>query len=210
MVKQYRGDTIMWITWNQQSSDVPWPPPFEKKVDIFYQRALGWQLHIADLLANGGQPLGESFSVKPLRHSGFAVLQICLSYFETIGQYEQRKPATKTSTEYFKEGVVSVFPHLIAHHDKHVAGLLARLYKGARCGLYHNSMTMPGIGLGPPSDDMPLTYDAKTNKLAINPESLPRALKEHLEQYRARLLDSRNVELRQNFERRFDEHNGIV
>jgi hypothetical protein len=183
----------------------------EEKVEIFYQRALGWQLHIADLLANGGQPLEKKDSpVQPLRHSGFAVLQICLSYFETIGQYEQRKPTTKTSTDYFKAGVRSVFPQLLARDGKHVDELLTKLYKGARCGLYHNSMTMPGIGLGPPSGDLPIAYDEKTKELSINPESLPRALTNHLGQYRARLLDSGNANLRKNFERRFNEHNGII
>jgi len=176
----------MWINWKQRYSDVTWPPCFEVKVEIFYERALGWQLHIADLLANGGQPLGEPLSVRPLAHSGFAVLQICLSYFETIGQYEQRKRTTKTSTAYFTEGVRSVFPQLLAGHGEHVDALLTRLYNGARCGLYHNSMTMPGIGLGPASGNVPFTYDARTNELAINPESLPRALKNHLEQYRVK------------------------
>jgi hypothetical protein len=200
----------MWITWKHRDSDFSWPPRFEEKVEIFFHRTLGWQLHIADLLANGGQPLGESTTVQPLRHSGFAVLQICLSYFETIGQYEQRKPVTKTSTEYFKEGVRSIFPELLAHHGKAVEVLLTRFYKGARCGLYHNSMTMPGIGLGPPSGDSPITYDASTKTLAINPENLPKALKHHLERFRARLLDRKNVELRQKFERRFNQHNEII
>jgi hypothetical protein len=199
----------MWITWMQQDSELSWPPLFEQKVEIFYQRALGWQLHVADLLANGGQALGESFSVQPLRHSGFAVLQICLSYFETIGQYEQRKPSTKKSTEYFKEGVRSVFPQLLARHGKHVEGLLTKLYKGARCGLYHNSMTMPGVGLGQPSDGTPIAFDPSANRLAISPERLTTALKNHLEQYRTQLLDPKNTNLRLKFEERFDSHNGI-
>ena len=199
----------MWITWKKRQSEVPWPPRLEEEVEIFYQRALGWQLHIADLLANGGQPLGESSSVEPLRHSGFAVLQICLSYFETIGQYEQRKRTTKTSIEYFREGVRSVFPQLIALYGKHVQQLLTGLYKGARCGLYHNSMTAPGVGLGQPSDGAPIAYDPSANRLVISPERLTTALKNHLEQYRAKLLDPENADLRLNFERRFDEHNGI-
>jgi hypothetical protein len=49
----------MQITWNRKETDFSWPVSFEEKVEIFYQRALGWQLHIADLIANGGQPLGE-------------------------------------------------------------------------------------------------------------------------------------------------------
>lgn len=200
----------MWITWKRRDSELSWPPLFEQKVDIFYERALGWQLHIADLMANGGQPYDEKDPpVQPLRHSGFAVLQICLSYFETIGQYEQRQPATKTSTEYIKEGVRSVFPQLLAHHGKHVEGLLTKLYKGARCGLYHNSMTTPGVGLGQLSDGTPIAFDPAANRLAISPERLTTALKNHLEQYRAKLLDPKNADLRLKFERRFDKHNGI-
>ena len=88
-------------------------------------------------------------------------------------------------------------------------GLLTKLYKGARCGLYHNSMTTPGVGLGQPSDGTPIAFDAAANRLAISPERLATALKNHLEQYRAMLLDPNNTDLRLNFERRFDEHNGI-
>jgi len=56
----------MWIAWNINSDNTPWPPrTVDEKVEIFYQRALGWQLHIAELLANGGQPLEESRLVPP-------------------------------------------------------------------------------------------------------------------------------------------------
>ena len=36
----------MKITWTHDSGEIPWPPSFDKKVDIFYHRTLGWQLHI--------------------------------------------------------------------------------------------------------------------------------------------------------------------
>src|SRR5579863_3252854 len=95
----------MWLAWNIDSDEVAWPPPsVEEKVDIFYQRSLGWQLHIADMLANGGQPLGRNHSVERVEHSGFAVLQICLSYFETVGHYEKGCIGSGA----FKEGVRSV------------------------------------------------------------------------------------------------------
>lgn len=139
----------MWIAWN---ISVGWPPnTIEEKIELFYQRALGWQLHIADLLANGGQPLGKSHSVEKFEHSGFAVLQICLSHFETIGHYERRSipPNAKGSNGYFfKEGVRSVFPQLLMGYGGVFDELLARLYSGARCGLYHNSMTVKDVGLG--------------------------------------------------------------
>ena len=200
----------MWITWKHQDTDISSPPSFEEKVEIFYHRALGWQLHIADLIANGGHVFGESRSVQKIPHSGFAVLQICLSYFETIGQYEQRNPGTKRSSGYFKEGVQSVLPELHVNHGNAVDDFLTRLYKGARCGLYHNSMTVPGVGLGQPVGEEPIAYNSKSRVLAISSERLPKALKTHLEEFRTKLLDSHNVGLRRNFERRFDKDNGIT
>ncbi len=203
----------MWITWNINTDNVTWPPvTIEEKIEIFYQRALGWQLHIADLLANGGQLLGNSRYVGPLPHSGFAVLHVCMSYFETIGHYEQGKVVPpKGPKHFFAEGVRSVLPQLLADYGEPVfAELVTRLYKGARCGLYHNSMTVPNVGLGQPQGDAPLAYDPTARLLAISPERLPRALKAHLEGFRARLLDPKEIELRQNFEYRFNEDNGIA
>jgi hypothetical protein len=204
----------VWIAWNINSDDVTWPPStIEEKVEIFYQRALGWQLHIADLLANGGEPSGTPYSVKPLVHSGFAVLQICLSYFETIGHYEQSNvlPPKGSQGYFFKKGVRSALPQLLADYGETVLDeLFARLYGGARCGLYHNSMTVPNVGLGQPAGDAPMAYDSAAKILAISPERLPRALKAHLEGFRIRLLDPKEIELRQNFERRFNEDNGIA
>jgi hypothetical protein len=205
----------MQITWKHKDTDFSWPLSFENKVEIFYERALGWQLHIADLVANGGTAYGEAGShegnvVSSIRHSGFAVLQVCLSYFETIGQYEQKNAGTNTSTGYFKEGVRSVLPKLHKSHGNAIAKLLARLYEGARNGLYHNSMTAPGVGLGQPSNGEAMVYVPESDIFVISPERLPKILKQHLERFRAKLLDSRNASLRQNFERRFDEHNGIT
>lgn len=102
----------MWITWKQKAADVAWPPTtIEEKVEIFYARALGWQLHIADLAANGGPPLDSACPVARLEHSDFAVLQICLSYFETVGHYQKppKLPDGQSKKEregyFFKEGV---------------------------------------------------------------------------------------------------------
>jgi len=204
----------MWIAWNINSDKIQWPPTFEKKVEIFYERAAGWQLHIADLIANGGQPLGSPDVLKSLEHSGFAMLHICLSYFETIGHYEclDSSAPDKRNSYFFKQGVRSVLPELAEDFDEvDLEMLLERLYGGVRCGLHHNSMTVAGVGLGPPSPSgSPITYDPETKELAVNPQRLPRALKEHLEQFRARLLEGGNGNLRRSFEKRFDEDNGIL
>jgi hypothetical protein len=205
----------MWIAWNI-NDDIRWPPPtIEEKVRIFYERTRGWQLHVADLLANGGRPLGSSDVLKPLDHSGFAVLHICLSYFETIGHYEcgtSPAAANRVKGYFFKQGVRSVLPRLaVDYGEEEFEKLLHRLYVGVRCGLYHNSMTEVGVGLGQPSPSGgPIAYDPKTRALTVSPQLLPQVLRKHLEQFRVRLLDPANEDLRRSFGKRFDEDNGIT
>ena len=49
----------MWISWKHEHTDFPDELNFEQKVEIFYEQTLGWHLHIADLVANGGTTFGE-------------------------------------------------------------------------------------------------------------------------------------------------------
>jgi hypothetical protein len=197
----------MWITWKHRDTDLAWPLTIEQKIEIFYQQAWGWQLHVADLIANGGHPLGGEAAVKRIQHSGFAVLQICLSYFETIGHY--RALATGGSKKYFKAGAQAVLPGLQHVPDEVREKLLDVLYLGARCGLYHNSRTRRGVGLGQPSNGEAMAYDPHAQVLVISPERLPRALKRHLECYRTELLNPINADARRYFERQFDKDFGV-
>ena len=197
----------MWITWKGRCADLVWPIAVEQKIGIFYQQIWGWQLHIADLVANGGSSLGGGSEVQPIRHSGFAVLQICLSYFETIGRY--RALASGGSKKYFKAGARAVLPSLLNFPDEVREELLDLMYRGARCGLYHNSRTCRGVGLGQPPNGEPMAYDPDAKVLVISPERFPAALKCHLDRYRAELLDPINAAARQCFERQFDKDFGV-
>ncbi len=197
----------MWITWKDQDADLACPITVEQKIGIFYEQIRGWQLHVADLIANGGSPLGGEAEVQRIPHSGFAVLQICLSYFETIGKY--RGLATGVRGAQFKAGVQSVFPELRNVACEVREKLLDTLYVGARCGLYHNSRTCRGVGLAQPPNGEAMAYDPDEQVLAISPERLPHALKGHLERYRAELLDPNNTDARQCFERQFDKDFGV-
>lgn len=196
----------MWISWKHEDTDFVAPLTIEQKVDVFYEQTLGWQLHIADLLANGGTTFGEfklgqdGYSVPSIRHSGFAVLHICLSYIELVGSLVETQP--QSLTERFATGARAI-PGLI--DTAHTAdAVFARLYDGARCGLYHEGRTRPGVGLGPPSDGNAIASDPEGNAIGFSPESLPTVLKAHLEQLKRQLLDPANVQLRRRFERRFD------
>ena len=201
----------MWITWTHNDASLSWPLTFEKKVELFYEQALGWQLHVADLVANGGTAFGEEGqregkAAVSIRHSGFAVLQICLSYFETIGCYTGAPSGSKAS---FKAGVAKVFPELAAQDPVAVQGFIDALYHGARCGLYHNTRTAK-VGLGAPPDDVAIVYDHSADRMVISPERLPKVLKAHLESYRNALMEEANRELRQTFEKRFDQDSGAA
>jgi hypothetical protein len=162
----------MWISWKHEDTQLSWPLTFEQKVELFCEQALGWQLHIADLVANGGTTFGEDKLVSSIRHSGFAVLQICLSCFETIGHYTGDFSGSKAA---FRNGVFEVFP------DLNQAGAVAdrfvdALSRDARCGLYHNVRTAR-VGLGQPPDGAAVAYDRTSGLVVISPERLPRALR---------------------------------
>lgn len=132
------------------------PLTLEEKVDLFYEQTLGWQLHIADLIANSGMTFeangGASYHVPEVEHSGFAVLLICLSYFELVGSIILPKSTkSKQSKVRFVAGVQQVFPALFKS-QANGERLATLLYKGARCGLYHAGRTLHRVGLGSPTD----------------------------------------------------------
>jgi hypothetical protein len=201
----------MLITWKHQDTDLSWPLTFDQKVELFFEQALGWQLHIADLVANGGTAFGEDGSREgkaacAIRHSGFAVLQICLSYFETIGYYTGTPSGSKAA---FQAGVAQVFPELASAEPNLAKAVVEALYRDARCGLYHNPRTAR-VSLGWPPGVAAVAYDQETRRVVVNPERLPKLLKAHLESFRAALLDETNLELRDRFEKRFDQDTGAA
>jgi hypothetical protein len=197
----------MWISWKHQTSDFQSSLAYEQKVEIFYEQTLGWQLHIADLIANGGTTFDQvntsqsGYEVPSIRHSGFAVLHICMSYFELVGSVVSSETS---STKRFNAGVKEVLPEVFKGTSEDDA-LLRLLYKGARCGLYHSARPGAPVGLGQPDDEKALAYDQGRGKVVISPDRLPRVLKAHLLKLRTKLADPANVDLRQRFQARFDK-----
>jgi hypothetical protein len=196
----------MWISWKHEDTDFTGPLTLEQKVDVFYEQTLGWQLHIADLIANGGATFGEfklgqaGYDVPCIRHSGFAVLHICLSYVELIGSLVQTTPQSPGKT--FEAGLSTISGLISSLYIN--TPVVARLYEAARCGLYHEGRTRSGVGLGQPPDGNAISCDPLNGTIAISPERLPLVLKAHLEELRRALLDTKNTDLRDRFERRFD------
>lgn len=191
--------SVTWLSPRHRSDQFTKPVPLSAKVDLFEARVSGWQLQIADECANGikGQPADP--------HAGFAVLHLCLSYFETIGKYEEGYAGNDQSKKHFKLGLRSVFPNLRRTSPAFFETRTDLLYKAARCGLYHASQASSGVLLARPSSA--LRFHPKRDLVLVNPYLLPGVLQEHLKRYCNRVLRPRNRILRANFERRFDHDN---
>jgi hypothetical protein len=193
---------VWYISPHYRNIDFQYPLSLNDKITIFLDRTHGWQLDIADQVINGKKAEDGTMITKPMRDSGFAALSIVLSYFEMIAKYEEGYTG-KSSSPYFKKGVYSVFPNLNAEFPTIVDDALTVLYKKCRCGLYHMGLTNRQIVLsGKPQ--FPMRFDITNRRLHINPHLLVPALKIHLEDYGKRLRDKNNVQLRSNFEKRFD------
>jgi hypothetical protein len=193
----------MWITPNFQDNNFNWPLSLDDKIEIFLDRTKGWQLGIADTIINGESDDQGNIISDGIPHSGFATLHVVLSYFEMIAKYQDGFANVGRSRHYFREGVLSVFPHLQNQPQNIVRDLLDTLYEGARCGLYHGGMTDPRIVLTGDTNSA-MVYEAQNQRLVINPHRLVPALTAHLEAYGNQLRDSTNIQLRNDFERRFD------
>lgn len=123
---------------------------------------------------------------------------MCLSYIELIGSLVDL--AAPKPMKRFESGLRAI-PGLI-EPKRITPTLVRRLYDGARCGLYHEGRTRPGVGLGQPPDGNAVAYHRGV--IGISPERLPRVLKAHLQEVRRQLLTPSNKKLRARFEERFD------
>ena len=201
----------MFVSWKHQHTVFSQPPSFDDKVAIFYERIWGWQLHIAELCLDGGKDHGGKTDLQKIPHSGFAALQIMLSYFEMIAKYEDGFIPTGGNHQagnYFKRGVRSVFPSLATENAASVDDLLSSIWQKVRCGLYHMSQTASGIVLTDGIAEA-IRFNTTNKVLVINPHRLPAVLKGHLENYRVRLLDPAEITLRQNFDDRYNYDNPV-
>jgi hypothetical protein len=210
----------MWISPSYRDADFHFPLNIEDKITLFEDRILGWKLNIAEQVINGQVEPDGNVLKSPIQHAGFATLDIVFSYFEMIGKYEAGYVDKYESKCYFKEGAYSVFPQLKLPTPPPAPGVqgvvrtiadevLDLLYWGVRCGLYHAGITNNKIILAG-DEPHPLAFDLQNQMLVINPHLLVPALKTHFAGYISRLRDAANVELRANFEKRFNYDNGIV
>ena len=190
-----------WISWKHLDTDLPLGSPVEKKIEVFQARVWGWQLHIGDLVVNGGKSHDKKEVLKKFPHSGFAALQILMSYFEMIARYETGNE-NSDSKELFIQGMISVFPEITTYPYAATRNLLNKLWADVRCGFYH--LSKPGSGLGVSAIGKPLEFTEDPPHITIDPRKFACAVEEHFQNYIARLKDPTQTALRATFEKRFN------
>ncbi len=196
----------MQITWKHTEAALV-GADITKKIDIFFEKIWGWTLYPADLIIRGGLKHDEKSSVDAIPHSGFACLQVVLSYFEMIGRYVEGDLSTGQSKEFFVRGFRFVFPQVDTMPYHATQQFLSTLYAGGRCGLYHMSMTGQGIMIDGNAALPVISYEPTGKRIIINPVKLPEVLIANLKKYCDRLRDLKEVDLRKNFEKRFERDN---
>jgi hypothetical protein len=173
----------------------PGGPDYEGKLRIFESAVRGWQLGIAEQLINGnnGNPL--------IPDSGFATLAIVASYPEMYWQYRRNESSDGRSGQAWREGIIEIL-QLVNSEGNRAA--MDRVYRLARCGLFHDGRTRLDVLLSGEFAHA-ISVDEQ-GVVRVNPHRLTRALLDHFETYVAALRQEGEAsEIGGNFSRRFDE-----
>jgi hypothetical protein len=173
------------------SSDFDYPLSLNNKIEVFIARVNGWQI---------GPAL--DFRDNNIPHRGFAQLLIVSSYFEMIGKYRGGFTGENSSYKYFKEGLLYTFPEISPDEND----LLKAFYKSVRNGLYHVGMTKSNVILDD-SVQGSFGYSHELNYIRISPDRFVEDIQIRFNIFTEELLNPKNVNLRENFEKRFDSDN---
>jgi hypothetical protein len=169
------------------------PLTLDQKIEIFIARVKGWQI----------QPALD-MRERDIPHRGFAQLAIVTSYFEMIAKYREGYLGEWDSSHYFKRGMLYTFPELPADERD----LLDAFYKRVRNGLYHLGITSLNVTL---FDGIPgsFGFHQEMGELVISPDKFAEDIAIRFDSFANELRDHNNIELRRNFEARFDHDNDL-
>ncbi len=173
------------------SDDFPEPLTLDQKIEVFIARVRGWQIQPAIDMRERNIP-----------HRGFAQLAVVISYLEMVGKYRAGYVGDRRSGEYFKQGMLYTFYDVPPSE----LALLDAFYELIRNGLYHLGVTLPNVML---FDNIPgsFMFNDKFGGLIISPDKFVNDLAIRFETFAAELRNPGNVDLRRNFEARFDFDN---
>jgi hypothetical protein len=166
----------------------------EDKIEVFIDRIEGWYLGVAKEIIKRNIPGRD-----------LALLHLVSSFFEMISKYNSGYLGEGQSKEHFRKGVRLVFPGIEPEADDFIDAL----YKGMRNGLYHVGRPAPNVII---DRNLPgsIGYNAQDNMIMVSSDQLVEDVSIRFEAYARALRNPANIELRANFEKRFDSDNKLV
>jgi hypothetical protein len=156
------------------------------KIRIYRDRMNTWFIDVAKGLLGDGPSAGD-----------YLVFMTCLSYIEGAEQFRQgAKTPKRESKKWFINSAKRIFPDC---KDE----VYERLWKEARCGLFHVGFPDGRIYLDYAFNDIPILADG--DKVKINPRAFLSMVEEDFNAYVCRLEIESEMVLRQNFMTLWDE-----
>lgn len=161
------------------------------KIRIYEDRVKGWFLDHAKTL------LKE-------KHADFIVLMICTSYLEGYQQFKEGISSKGKSQEMIKRALTSIFP--ISKEQEFV---LDAFVEGVRNGLFHDGMTKERISISRDSHAPMIIKEDFGGMILINPILFFWVIEEDFKEYLDELKNPENKELREKFEKHWDERHSL-
>ena len=159
----------------------------ESKIALYEERIRGWFHDPARILE------------KRSEHCGFILLMVAIAYIEGHAIFLKGESSQNRSREFFRIGFREVFNCTMP--DK----VIDEIYAQVRCGLFHHGSTSGKVILsGAYKVPISVRTEKDTDSVAaiyVNPHLVLDAVQLHLSKYVGRLRDSKETELRENFER---------
>jgi hypothetical protein len=164
----------------------------ENRIDVYEDRVRGWLVRWAEYLS--------AVKIDDRKHAGFAVLHLCLAYFEAFTIFLRGREAPRgKASEFFRAGVLEVFGELKG--DDHRDAILRILWEDGRNGLFHRGIALKRIRL---RDDLERAFRFEATegegRVFVCRHSLVWRLLAHLDRYLGRLRNPAEIELRRNFD----------
>jgi hypothetical protein len=178
----------------------------EQMIEVFQAQIDGWHLGIADRIINEVWKIGDDYCINAINNdgdlvhyvvdSGWAVLQITLSYFEIIAFYKNFAKMKKASARAkFDWGFKDVFPELA--QQTRVMNIVRNELRNA---LYHTGLEPGYVYITHDSDPNPIVLHNAIGRVRVDPHSFVQHLRSHFKVYIDQLKDVSMTDLRNEFQ----------
>ncbi len=158
----------MWVSKYSKDTDFPKGPlSSTDRVRLFDERIRGWILEPARTLEKADQ------------HSGYALLNLVLPYFEMIAQCAAGTTSDHRSGSFFVNGLKAVLGPRCPDDV-----FLSAFYSAVRCGCFHDGLAREDVVL---SGSFAEAVEVLSGVFQVNPHRLLDVVESHFKQYLARL-----------------------